>query len=368
MSIHSSSRRAEAGRPTLALGIALALLVGLFAPIALSPRSAQAADAVTTTDLNLRSVPGLDRHVKLVMPPGSPVDLLSGLGNLGFYKVAYQGVSGYAWGEFVDVDGGTGISGDASSTAGNAFASDWLNFRAGPSTDNRVLDVIPRGGAVTLTGESRNGFVSALYADEQGWVAEALLEMTEGNRDEEEASDPGSGDAGTAYTTTDLNLRDGPSLDNDVITVMPPAAAVTLTGREEGGFAGVRYGDTSGWAWTEYLSSSAPEAPSEPVVPETPSEPVVPVDGGGGDIVSIIYAAAAAYGQDGNALLAVAQCESGLNPGAYNASSAASGLFQFLPGTWATTPYAASSIFDPWANANAAAWMWSVGRRGEWVC
>ena len=138
---------------------------------------------------------------------------------------------------------------------------------------------------------------------------------------------------------------------------MPPAAEVTLTGREEGGFAGVRYGDTSGWASTDYLSSSAPETPSEPA----------PADAGG-DVVSIIYAAAAAYGQDGNAMLAVAQCESGLNPGAYNASSAASGLFQFLPGTWATTPYAASSIFDPWASANAAAWMWSVGRRGEWVC
>ena len=170
MSIHPSSRRAAAGRPTLALGFALALIVGLFAPIVLSPRSAYAADAVTTTDLNLRSGPGLNRHIKLVMPPGAPIDLLSGLGNLGFYKVAYQGVLGYAWGEFVDV-GGDGGGGKAPSQAGNAFASDALNFRSGPGTDNRVLDVIPRGGAVTLTGESRNGFVSALYADEQGWVA-----------------------------------------------------------------------------------------------------------------------------------------------------------------------------------------------------
>ena len=23
---------------------------------------------------------------------------------------------------------------------------------------------------------------------------------------------------------------------------------------------------------------------------------------------------------------------------------------------------------DAWASANAAGWMWSVGRRGEWVC
>jgi len=35
---------------------------------------------------------------------------------------------------------------------------------------------------------------------------------------------------------------------------------------------------------------------------------------------------------------------------------------------WATTPWAGDNIYDPVANANAAAWMWSVGRRGEWVC
>jgi soluble lytic murein transglycosylase-like protein len=67
-------------------------------------------------------------------------------------------------------------------------------------------------------------------------------------------------------------------------------------------------------------------------------------------------------------MIAIARCESGLNPQAYNRSSGASGLFQFLPGTWRTTPFASYSIFDPWASANAAAWMWSQGRRGEWVC
>ena len=67
-------------------------------------------------------------------------------------------------------------------------------------------------------------------------------------------------------------------------------------------------------------------------------------------------------------MLRVATCESGLDPSNYTPPYGASGLFQFLPGTWATTPYAGYDIFDPWANANAAGWMWSVGRRGEWVC
>jgi hypothetical protein len=62
-----------------------------------------------------------------------------------------------------------------------------------------------------------------------------------------------------------------------------------------------------------------------------------------------------------------ADCESGLNTNARNASGA-SGLFQFLPSTFASTPYGALSIFSPYANALAAGWMNAHGRGGEWVC
>ena len=85
-------------------------------------------------------------------------------------------------------------------------------------------------------------------------------------------------------------------------------------------------------------------------------------------VVALITAAARRYGQSPAAMVAVARCESGLNPRAVNRVSGAAGLFQFMPRTWCTTPYARASVFDAAANANAAAWMWSVGRRHEWVC
>jgi hypothetical protein len=59
--------------------------------------------------------------------------------------------------------------------------------------------------------------------------------------------------------------------------------------------------------------------------------------------------------------------ESGGNPNAVNRRSGARGLGQFLPSTWATTPYARYSIFDPAANRAAVGWMLSVGRGGEFV-
>lgn len=59
--------------------------------------------------------------------------------------------------------------------------------------------------------------------------------------------------------------------------------------------------------------------------------------------------------------LRIIDCESNGDPDAYNPYSGASGLFQFLPSTWATTApkagYGGASIFDPEANTASAAWL-----------
>jgi hypothetical protein len=85
------------------------------------------------------------------------------------------------------------------------------------------------------------------------------------------------------------------------------------------------------------------------------------------DVVEAINLAAATYG-NGPELWRKAKCESGLNRYARNPASAASGLLQFLPSTFASTPYAGFDIFSPYANALAGGWMIANGRGNEWVC
>lgn len=91
----------------------------------------------------------------------------------------------------------------------------------------------------------------------------------------------------------------------------------------------------------------------------------------GGSATDAIAWAANRWGVSYAWLLGVAECESGLNPGAYNAYSGASGLFQFMPGTyWA---YAARigetrSYWDAWGAANVAAYMFSIGQSDQWTC
>lgn len=59
--------------------------------------------------------------------------------------------------------------------------------------------------------------------------------------------------------------------------------------------------------------------------------------------------------------LAILRCESNGDPDAYNPYSGASGLFQFIPSTWATTApkagYPNASPFEPEANVASAAWL-----------
>lgn len=50
-----------------------------------------------------------------------------------------------------------------------------------------------------------------------------------------------------------------------------------------------------------------------------------------------------------------------------NEGSGATGPAQFMPGTFAGTPYGHLDIHNVLVQAMATGWMWSRGRRGEWA-
>lgn len=94
-------------------------------------------------------------------------------------------------------------------------------------------------------------------------------------------------------------------------------------------------------------------------------EPVtsVPAAYSGGSIVDIIYAAAAEFGVSGDWMVSIAECESGLDPNAYNAAGY-HGLFQYDTTTWAGYGY--GDIFDPVAQARTTAELLAAGQSSRW--
>jgi len=259
--------------------------------------------------------------------------------------------------------------------APTATTRDELNLRNGPGLDYDVITLMPAGSAVTVTGDATEGWYPVQYNDLTGWAYAAYLSLGSS------ADSPAPGAQGTATVVTSLlNLRNGPGLSYDVVGQLAYGMTVQITGSPK-----AADGHTwlevlaatvgQGWVAGDYLDAGESAGPQTEAVAappkaaaQIPVQPALPPVRSGNPIVDIITEAANRYGQSPSAMLAVARCESNLNPNSVNKSSGASGLFQFLPGTWRTTPYASYSIFDAWANANAAAWMWSVGRRGEWVC
>jgi hypothetical protein len=106
----------------------------------------------------------------------------------------------------------------------------------------------------------------------------------------------------------------------------------------------------------------APRPTPAPAPPPSPA-PVT------GSIQQIILDAFAPLGPAAQQwALRVAKCESGYNPNAVNRSSGASGLFQFLPATWASLPQHNQSVFDPVANAQAAAVLYQRSGPNQWSC
>jgi hypothetical protein len=224
-------------------------------------------------------------------------------------------------------------SGDRIALAQEGQALGDTMILAGPGGEYGILTVAPAGAAMSVDGDPVDGYYPVTYDGISGWTAIGLLQVADGGN--------GGGGGGNG----------GGGRNND-------------GGTHEVGNGGVEMVTAD----PIYSDGGAP-------VEAASAEPVTGGDYGPGgasyseeQIVDIIYEAADNYGQSRQDMLRVARCESSLDPSAVGGGGAYHGLFQFVPSTFAGTPYGEYDIYDPWANANAAAWMWSEGRKSEWVC
>ena len=206
---------------------------------------------------------------------------------------------------------------------------------AGPGGQYGILTVAPSGAVLSVDGDPVDGYYPVTYDGISGWTNTGLIQVADGG------GNGGGGDGTVAAVAEDIAARTHEVGNGGVETVTADPI---------------------------FSDGGAPveAAPAEPITGGTygPGGASYSED----QIVDIIYEAADNYGQSREDMLRVARCESGLDPSAVGGGGAYHGLFQFVPSTFAGTPYGEYDIYDPWANANAAGWMWSEGKKSNWVC
>jgi uncharacterized protein YgiM (DUF1202 family) len=124
--------------------------------------------------------------------------------------------------------------------------TDALNLRSGPSLNDTIIWVIPKGTEVIASNSRTNGFAEVTVGSREGWAYGQYLISP----DAPEAS-------GTLYTTDYLNLRKGPSTDDEVLDVLPPLSAVEATDQIIDGYRFVYVDGVPGWAFGQYLVGSS---------------------------------------------------------------------------------------------------------------
>lgn len=308
------------------------------------------------------------------------------------------------------VFGASGAPVLAAAAAAPGTATDEVEVLAEADDDADILILLPSDAAIEIDGKAENGYYPVVIGELDGWVPTGgVASVVDADRDER--NDP----TVVVVAAADVALRAEPDNAADRLLGIEAGEAVEPTGEHDAGFVEVRFADESGWVRGAALSidpgaaaegagppdddRAAPRAeraqPAERAakperVPRAervgraarevkqradradrrriPEPPRNAPNYARGELIRIIEEAADYYDQPREDMLRVARCESELTPTAVNPRTGDSGLFQFNPDTWQTTPYRRYSIFDPRASAFAAGWMWSVGRRNEWVC
>ena len=219
--------------------------------------------AITMENLNLRDKASTSGRILTTIPKGKTVTILSEKDENGWYKVSYDGKTGYVSRSYLTTSNST----PAVSKTGTATEN--LNLRDQPGTSGKILTTIPKGKTVTILSEKdENGWYKVSYGGKTGYVSGSYLTTSPSG------STTITTKTGTA--TENLNLRNQASLSGKVLMTIPKGKTVTiLSEKDENGWYKVSYDGKTGYAISNYIKEGDSNSESTESTPSTP----VPIEG-----------------------------------------------------------------------------------------
>lgn len=201
-----------------------------------------------TTALNVRASPSTSARILGVLSSGEQVTR-RGDPQGEWTPITYKGQDAWVYSEYVSLGSMNSAAG------GTATATTAVNVRTGASTLTPVMGVLRTGESVSVTGSAVGGWVPVSYNGRSGYVYGAYLST--GTSTQAPPVATGSTAVGTAYATTAVNVRIGPSTSHQVLTVLRTGQSIEVRGSDQGGWTPVLWNGADAWISSQYITTNA---------------------------------------------------------------------------------------------------------------
>ena len=161
-----------------------------------------------------------------------------------WYKVSYNGTTGYVHSDYVSLSGVTNGGSSTGSSNGSVKGSD-VRMRSGPSTNYSILGTYQNGTPLTITG-TENGWTKVTIGGVSGYIRSDYVSG-------------GGADSKAGYIKgTGVRMRSGASTTSSILGVYNTGTQMTITG-ESGNWYKVSYSGRDGYVSKDYMTTTKPD-------------------------------------------------------------------------------------------------------------
>ena len=241
------------------------------------PDAVAATGEVTGSSVNVRSGPSTSASVLGSLKKGDGVEIISQNGD--FYRIVYDGGTAYISASYVRVTGTVATSTprptatpDSGSSSGDleegeALIADSGTALMGDPSGSVIYEYLSKNDVVTILDSEGSYYLVRTEDGETGYVAKSAVKAAE-TETPSPTETPESGGSTTRQGTiklssssSNLNLRQGPSTSTDVLATLRHGQSVTVTG-ESGDWYAIEVSGYSGYVMKTYVTFSEDEESS----------------------------------------------------------------------------------------------------------
>ena len=212
----------------------------------------EATGVVTADVLNFRDGPGTYYQVIGQIYRNEQVVILGSQD--GWYNVSYAGMTGWVSGDYVVVNQ-TNVAAQEPVTVQEpakvygTINGDYVNVRSGPGLNYNVITMMNWGDRVEVLGNTEEWYNILLSDGSKGWVYGNYIVVNQTNVAAQEPAKV----YGT-ISANSVNIRSGPGLNYNVITMMNWGDRVEILGNTEEWYNILLSDGSEGWVFHELIS------------------------------------------------------------------------------------------------------------------